>query len=285
MQGLRKGSCKSVLLAVGASLLLAAGRPPRAEAQISFVDLFRSQALTQSGNGSSLATSGFFFNSRVFSVNPGDFTAGTITYPGPGSPASMAPADASTLFFGSPLLASQAVMDADFPTGTYAFDVSGPSITDSASADYTADFYPQSLPFLDSTNYTDLQGMNAAAPFAFSFSPFTTGSGVDASFIFLTIFDVNTATLAFDAGFLAPTTSGLVLPANTLLPGHDYIYELIFSNRVLVPSPGADLSAQLGFDYRTQGRFTTSAVPEPGGAVAALGFILVSASVLRRRRA
>ena len=79
--------------------------------------------------------------------------------------------------------------------------------------------------------------------------------------MFFTIFDYTANGFVFDAGFQPSTTTSLVLPANTLQPGRQYAYELIFSDRVFVPSPGAIFDAQIGFDVRTMGVFTTAVAP------------------------
>src|SRR5581483_11614117 len=122
-----------------------------------------------------------------------------------------------------------------------------------ASVDYTADDYPQSLPFLTGNDYSALQGMHTGSAFDVHFSPFATGGQANDSFIFFTIFDPSTNSFVFDAGFLPATAAGLTLPANLLKPNHAYIYELIFSNRDLVPSTGTVFASQLGFDFRTRG--------------------------------
>jgi hypothetical protein len=286
MQRLCRGSGSSVLITAVVLVLLGAADAKTADAQISFVNLFRNLPNVQTGNGNSLGASGAFFSGTLFSVGAGDFAAGTLTYPGPGSPVPLTLTSPTTLLFQTPTLASQAAMDAAFPFGTYQFDATGGTMGPAtATIGYTADFYPQSLPFLDGTNFSDLQGMNAAAPFAFDFSPFITGGGVSESFIFFTLFDVNTSSFVFNSGFLPASTTGLVLPANTLQAGHAYSYELDFSNRLLVPDPGAVFLGQLGFDSRTTGRFSTTAVPEPGIAIIGLGLVVSSAAILRRRRA
>jgi hypothetical protein len=253
-------------------------------AQISFVDMFRSDFLLQTGNGSSLTNVGFRFDAGLFSVNADDFSAAQMAYPGPASPVGLASITPTFFAYQSGILPSQAVLDAEFPFGTYQFNADGPAGPDSASFDYLADSYPQSLPFLTGTNFTDLQGVNPAAPFAFEFSPLVVGGPVTESFIFFTIFDQTAASLAFDAGFLAPTTTGLVLPGGTLQTGHNYSYELIFSNRQFVPSPGAQFSAVNAFDLRTSGRFTAgAAVPEPSFLALFAGPALLAGYGLRRR--
>jgi len=282
MHGLRKVGWKAVLYTVGIAVSLVGGE---ARAQISFVNLFRNVANIQTGNGNTVSPNGAFFSAELFSVGAGDFSGGSLT-PGAGSSVPLTLTSPTTLLYQTGSIPTQAAMDAAFPAGTYKFDVTGGTMGPaSATIDYTADFFPLSLPFLDGTNFSDLQGMNSAAPFAFDFSPFVPGGGANESFIFFTLFDLNTLSFVFDAGFLPATTAGLVLPGGTLQPGHDYSYELDFSNRVLVPSPGAVFQGQLGFDSRTSGRFSTTAVPEPGIAIIGLGLGVSSAALLRRRRA
>jgi hypothetical protein len=54
----------------------------------------------------------------------------------------------------------------------------------------------------------------------------------------------------------------LTLRVSILVPGRHYA-ELIFSARIFFPSDGSYFGAQLGFDLRTTGVFTTATVPEP----------------------
>ncbi len=119
------------------------------KAQISFINMFRSGAYTQTNNGNSLSLTGFFFTTTLFSINPGDFTTATVTYPGPGSPAAMPLSSPTTFDLSSPFFADQAAMDLAYPMGTYLYNADGPAGPDSTSFDYSADHYPQSLPFLD----------------------------------------------------------------------------------------------------------------------------------------
>jgi len=146
---------------------------------------------------------------------------------------------------------------------------------------YANDAYPATQPYLAGTTYSNLQGMNSAASFTLQLSPFTKDAATTNAFIFLNIFDAVTGNAVFGANFLASTTSSVLLPGNTLQPSTAYVFDLDYSDRVQVASPGADFDAQLGFDLRTEGNFTT-AVPEPGiGAFLLFG---VAALFLLRKR-
>ncbi len=125
--------------------------------------------------------------------------------------------------------------------------------------------------------------MDSLQPFTVQFSPFVADPNATETFIFFTIYESGTQNVAFNEGFLPGSTPSLTIPAGTLSPGGSYSYELIFSDRETVPSPGATFDAQLLFDTRTDGSFTT--VPEPSS----LGLLIVGSfglgvAMLRRRR-
>lgn len=274
----------------GAAAATAFGAAP-AQAQISFVDMFRNNSSTQTANGNSLSAAGSFLSLDLVSINANDFNTAQATYSGPASPLSLPQATPTTFHYQTGSYPTQAAMDADFPTGTYTFAANGNAGPNSTSFDYTDDRYPTAMPFLEGTDFADLQGMNAASPFTFHISPFGTHSGVDSAFIFLTIFDTTANAFVYDAGFLPITTTSVTLPANTLEPGHSFLYEVDFSDRELTPSPGAQFDAQIGFDVRTSGRFNSAAaaaaVPEPGVAPLAGAAVLALCvgGLLRRRTA
>jgi hypothetical protein len=257
---------------------------PSARADISFVDSFRNVGSRQTGDGNTLTPNGAFFSAELVSTVSDNYTSVQMTYPGPGSPVSLSQVSPNVYLFQTPGLAGQAAMDAAFPFGTYQFDAAnGPAAA--TSYQYTSDDFAQSLPFLTGADYTNLQGMDATKSFTFHLSPFITGNQASSSFIFLTIFDFDANQFVYNAGFLSATTTSVSVAANTLAPGHHFSYELDFSNRDLVPSPGAQFSAQLGFDVRTSGLFASAAVPEPSALVLSLvGMATASLHHLARRR-
>ena len=287
---MRSTPLRLVCAALGVSALtLLAGA---AQAQINFVNMFRSAAYTQTANGNTKTLNGYYFSTSLFSLNGGDFGAVNVSYPGPTSPQSLIQQTPSYFLYQSGFFPTQAAMDAAYPMGTYAYTTSGGSKgAASTSYVYAKDDYPQSQPFLTGNDFTSLQGMNAGSAFTFHFSPFATGGKSTESFLFFTIYDNTIGDFVYDAGFTPATTPSITIGPNTLLASHNYNYELTFSNRDFdsVASPGAAFSAQIGFDYRTTGNFVTAAAtaPEPGSLallLPALGMVGMESRKQRRRR-
>ena len=266
------------LLAI--ATLLLSGSALRAD--ILFLDSFRNVGFLQTGNGNTLSSNGAFFSSDLNTSIANSYASVSMSYPGPGSPVSLPQITPNDYHYQTASFATKSAMDAAFPTGTYLFQASGPSA--SASFQYTADDYGLSNPYLTGTDYTSLQGMNPAQAFTLHISPFTTGSNASVSFIFLTIFDYTKGMFVFSDGFLAPTTTTVALPANTLAYGDNFSYEIDFSNRDLVASPGATNQAQLGFELRTDGNFSTAATPAPEPSTIALCGLALLTVALRRRK-
>src|SRR3954471_22354934 len=109
---------------LGLAIWAVAG-PSDARAGISFVDMFRSEFNTQTGDGNTLTTQGFRFDSHLFSTGANDFSTVQLTIPGSTTPLNMTQTNPTTFAFGSQLFATQSLLDVAFPTGTYQFNASG----------------------------------------------------------------------------------------------------------------------------------------------------------------
>jgi hypothetical protein len=257
-----------------------------AQAQIFSVDTFRTAEYTQTGNGNSLTLNGYYFSAQLLSVNPNDFSAVQLTYPGPGSPVSLSVIDPRLFQYQSSLFSNQAGLDAAFPFGTYQFSASNGVVSTPTSLNYSSDLYPTALPYLTGTNFTDLQGLNAATPTTFDFSSFPTDPLADAQRIDLRIYASPSDNLIYDSGLLASTTASVSLPANTLQAGQSYFYQLNFTNYLGQNAPNSQFGGTVDFDDQTLGAFTTAAaptVPEPGAATL-LGCLSLAGLLVRRRR-
>jgi hypothetical protein len=253
--------------------LLVWGVPTAHATSISFLDTFRNVVFAQTGNGNTLSSNGAFYSSDLNATTAGAYSSVSMTFPGPGSPVSLPQQGATTDYhYQTASIPTKAAMDAAFPLGTYTFHT---NTADTSAFTYSADDYALSDPYLTGTDYSSLQGMNPGNAFTFHLSPYNAGSTASFSFIFLTIYDYTLGAFVFNDGFLPSTTASITVPAGTLAYGDNFAYEVDYSNRDLVPSPGATFQAQLGFDLRTDGTFMSeqrSSAPEPASlALLALG--------------
>jgi hypothetical protein len=271
-------------LVAALALSVAAGLQP-AQAQISYVSMFRNISYEQTGNGDTTSLNGAFCSLGLTSENANDFSTVSTTYPGPASPVSLSQTDATDFAYQTSLLPNQAAMDAQFPMGTYTFNANGNAGPNTASFDYSSDTYAASMPYLAGTSYSALQNANPNTAIPVQFSAFDTGTGASESYIFFTVYDYNTqSTVISDDGFLSPTTTGVTIPAGTLQYGNNYDFELDYSNRDSVASPGAEFDALLGFDMRVDGLFSTMAAPAPPPLLTCLAAYGCLGILLRRSR-
>jgi hypothetical protein len=257
---------------------------PAARADIASVNMFRNGESVQSGDGSgSLTLAAYFLSTDLTSVNPNDYTSVTMTYGGPGSPFSLPQVSPTDFGFQTPGLPSQATMDADFPMGTYTYTTNN---GDTTTLSYTADYY-SNQPYFTGTTYSALQGMSTTSPFTFTFNALNPGTlpAGSTSNTFLSVFNLTTNTTDFSQLFLDPTTTSVLMPANTLTLGDSYEVQLDFDSRVFQTTPNAAFQGFIGYDLRDDIFFTT-AVPEPGTiALFAPACAFLAWKTLRRRRA
>jgi hypothetical protein len=147
---------------------------------------------------------------------------------------------------------------------------------------YTRDLFTSTIPVV--TNYSSLQGLNPANSVTVTSNAFTPASGTNAAFTFFTIYNSTTLAAVYSQGFLPDTTTSFTVPADTLLPDTQYLFEVNFSNRLDGFDSIDSVSTTQGFDVRTDATVTTgsaSPVSEPG-SLSLVGMALVSFGVFCR---
>jgi hypothetical protein len=273
------------------TLLVCGATMPALANEIAFVDQFRNLSYAQTGNSTLTFQSAFLSASaQVSSQASASYNSGTLTIGDPDTGPSFAlnSTDGGHSFsFQTQALPSQAAMDAQFPlSSTYTYALSNGTDSASTGIPVGANQYAGAQPMLTGSSFSALQGMDSSQALTLSFNPFDEVPGADSQFVFFSIYDYTTSTSLFPVSFAPRTTTGVTLDAGLLVPGHDYSFELIDSVRVNVPDADTDFQAQVAFDLRTSGMFTTSLpVPEPSTTALWLTGLLALARASRKGRA
>lgn len=129
------------LLTRAVTLMLMCSIP--AKADLTSFDLGWNLENNQTGP-STVTPYGTFFSAYAYMPVAGDYTSGTLTYPGPGSPQALSPGSfgGPNVFYQTPYLADQTALDAAYPFGTYTVQAFGPGAPSSVvGINYTAQAY------------------------------------------------------------------------------------------------------------------------------------------------
>ena len=233
-------------------------------------NIFFNQTYTQTTSGVSFTGDYFLANGTM--QTPTDFATVTLSYPGPNFvPMAINGVDFS---YQTGLFTDDTLFNNSFPTGSY--DFQGDLVTQ-ASISYTQALYDTMVPTLTAASFNRLQNLDP------TFSPTINFNlpGTATEFTTFSILD-SSGNVAYTTGPLPNPIRTIVLPANILLPGSQYMFDLDFSNQMMATSMG--VSTIQGFDVRTNGDFSTaagSAIPEPTVlTLLAIGAVIIG---LRRR--
>ena len=267
-------------------------------ATISSVDLFATNAFSQTSNSQPTTSIGYFFAARLYLENPGDFSAANVILPGGVQPTNgtngganpdMALTNTTTFEYQSPFL-SLSALNSEFPTGTYTYAATG-SPDQTVAVSWAGPDYATSVPYI--TDYSSLVGMNSAAAFGVTLDAFTNAlsgtcgaSGTTCSYIFFDIYNSSNVDV-FSHDFAPSSTTSINIPSGTLQPGMTYTYTLYYSNRQVesYTSGSAQFDPQFGSDLVTTGSFTTAeaaTTPEPSTAV--LTLLGIAAAIFARQK-
>lgn len=272
-----------LLSAVAGAMAAAFGSESGYAQSITSITTFKNAAYSQTGP-STLVYDGSFFSVSGAMSTPSDFDGGTLSNDVSATTFPLTP-NGSFLGYQTPLYPTQAAMDADLPQADYDFEATNSVTLDSEDVYYTydQDAYPLSDPQLDAASFNDLQNLNPAQTLDLNFNSFiqSTSPVPDENYVFVSIYNPDFS-LAFNQGFLSPTTTSATVPGGTLAPNTMYDLSIIFDSRLDGYDDSDSIPVQQAFDNRLDIDFTTTAVPEP----ASLGLLGIGAmALLARRRA
>jgi PEP-CTERM motif len=237
-----------------------------ASAQVTGDDLGLNDSFEQTGDAT-YNESGAFFSARIYFTSPGDYTTGTLTLPSMSTVGPLTSQGPTTLGF-EDVAPTLTQLQMTYGTGTYTFDVSGGSQTETmVDQSYVGDTYSNVALV---TNYMALQGVNGNSV-TLDLNGMIPGMGPTQSNIYLYVYNKTTNDLVYASGELPSTTTQI--PIGDLAAGQSYYYNLEYDNRIFNLTDGGIAQYQI-YDNDTNGDFfTAGAVPEPSTwAMMLIGF-------------
>ncbi|HYE62523.1 MAG TPA: hypothetical protein VD997_11065 [Phycisphaerales bacterium] len=245
-----KKSSAFLLAAVAATLATQAG------AAITSYDLFASNYHWQYGTTPTPAYA-FTFYTRIVSSNPADFTNASAVHT-TGITPPMAMTDRGSEFsYTSPTYTTAAARNAAFPTGTYAFQVSGGTMGAlNAFRQYSSN---NQFPLLPPafTNIAGLRNVDIRNDLDIPLSNFSMPTGVTGH-TFIAVFDGDEIVAEGDS---TPNAGAFTLPGNLLLPNKQYTISVYYTCRARTEAAGfSGASSDTGWDAITSTSLTTAHV-------------------------
>jgi hypothetical protein len=241
-----------------------------AQAQLVSADVGVNPTFEQTGGG--VTSTGGFFSGRAFVTSGTDFSGGTLTYGGSGSPQTLSyvPADVAWEYgIGD---SSFTDLQTAFPTGPYQFDLTGGTIGATAiTVNYDGDAY-SNIPQLTAASFAALQGVDAASPVTVDFNGMAPNPNANNSDIVFSISNASNVQV-FSSGFLSSDTASFTIPGAILAAGQTYTFDLLYSDQIDGSVNG--IGTTQFYDSHTDGSFSTAAgaVPEPSTwAMMLIGF-------------
>jgi len=263
-----------------------------AQADVAYYNLFRAKRFTQTTAAAPTTPSSYDCELRVDCTDNTTTTGGNVTFTSPSSPAALtfygtvAPAGGSTDAGGleyawqwaSPSFTTQANLDTNCPTETYAFSLTGGTLgTASGNLVAAAAAWATTVPALDSASWGQTRALDPSNIATLTTVTHTSVAGADFSGTWIDVIDVATNTDVASAYAPGGAPLPVTIPAGTLQPATQYEVQIFFSDRKLTPNAGfTSATADSSFDLVTVVDFETleadgglppsdAAAPEGGG--------------------
>ena len=262
-----------------------------AHAAVEFIGVTKGETFQQTSDAPPSTPNSLFGFMDLTASSSADLTAAQVTtndvVPSPLSPFTLAPLYPGTFTFYKGE-ASLAALDTDFPNNAlYTFSLSGGTL--GAQSTFLlvppTNLFPSQVPAFSSATFDQLQGMNPAVPFQFTWNGYTPAANINVASTYLQITNVSGDPGANYYYSGSNTLTSQVLPAGSLVPGATYQASLTYDANIVAPDyvfPGAN--SIVSYSIETDVVFTAGG-SGPSNIVGTTGAVVVSAALSDLRAA
>lgn len=232
-------------------------------ADLTYFEAARWRVFTQNSDAPPAAHNSFGFTGRIFTNTANQVQNGTVETP------------LTTVYVTKPEgslitgyshfgFATESALDVLYPTGTYTFTLTnGPRAGDTDTLVFNDPGWPDAIPAVTGTTYSDLQGADVTKPITLTWASFDAPGTHTSIQTYLNLRNLTTNTGVFGQQGKPDVFRSKTFAANTLEAGHEYQFQLSFGALDQKPTlgelaPAAWTSAKY---FSTNGRFRTAAPP------------------------
>jgi hypothetical protein len=237
-----------------------------ARAAIDIYAIGKRQFFVQTSDAQPTSAIAFDGGMQILAGSPGNLASARVfstrnTNPSPSSPFTLTQVSPGNWSLNK-VYATQAAVDLDLPLGdTFGYTIDGGDLGGQLALlpIPAGNRFPNQVPYFTNSAFTQLNGLDAHAPFTVTWNGFFPPGGINDTPLFFNIYRVSDGMQA--AGTQGNNTlTSFNLPANTLAPDTLYRAQLYYSCRILTPNAGfTSATRYINYDYATSLDFTTAA--------------------------
>ncbi len=240
-----------------------------AHADLTYFEVARWRNFTQNSNAQPTVHNAFQFTGRVFSNLANEVQNGTVETP-LSTTHNMTPGGAFSTAYSHGGFPTETALNAVYPTGAYTFTLTnGPRAGDSDTMVFNDLGWPNAVPYLTGSLYSDLQGADVTKPITFNWSGFEPTGTSTGTQTFFHLRNLTTNTAVFGQTGDPDTFRSKTFAANSLVAGDEYQFQLVFGVLEQAATTG-DLAPAVWTGakfFSTTGRFRTALPIAPLGPI------------------
>jgi len=228
-----------------------------AEAEIFSYEVSKIISYTQSSAATPTNGQSWLFNTSLYYGVPDEVLSASVSFDVPPPVIlELYPATPTFHIYYSGFYASQAELDAEYPSTTYALTIDRGTGPETADVFLPVDLYCPEIPYFTGDTYDRLQSYDPALPLDVYINGFTLPPGANVGVTLLSVSEEQTGSVL--STNLNPDETHFQIPAGTLQPSRNYVIGISYLSSLQIPGAGlGGATSAASFSRGTAIYFTT----------------------------